>query len=52
MAPGWERHREYMWATTRHVAEWLIDHVAVEPGEVVLDLAGGAGDTGSSPRRR
>ena len=46
MAPGWERHRDYMWATTRHVAEWLVAHVEPRPGDVILDLAGGPGDNG------
>lgn len=46
MAPGWERHREYMWRTTRHVAEWLVEQVRPQPGDVILDLAGGVGDNG------
>lgn len=46
MAAGWERHREYMWATTRHVAEWLVDRVEPREGDTILDLAGGAGDIG------
>lgn len=46
MAAGWERYREYMWATTRHVAEWLVDRVDAHEGDTILDLAGGAGDIG------
>lgn len=46
MAPGWERHREYMWRTTRHVAEWLVREVRPQPGDVILDLAGGPGENG------
>jgi ubiquinone/menaquinone biosynthesis C-methylase UbiE len=46
MAPGWERHRDFMWKTTRHVAEWLVDRVDPQPGDVILDLAGGPGDNG------
>ncbi|HVF53612.1 MAG TPA: methyltransferase domain-containing protein [Actinomycetota bacterium] len=46
MAPGWERHRAYMWSTTRHVAEWLVDNVGAREGDTILDLAGGPGDNG------
>lgn len=46
MAAGWERHRDYMWRTTRHVAEWLVDNVEAREGDTILDLAGGPGDNG------
>lgn len=46
MAPGWDRNSEFMWRTTRHVAEWLVARVAPRPGDVILDLAGGPGDNG------
>lgn len=46
MAPGWERNRDYMWRTSRHVAEWLADKVEARPGDTILDIAGGPGDTG------
>lgn len=46
MAQGWERNRDFMWETTRHVAEWLVDHVEPRPGDTILDLAGGPGDNG------
>ena len=46
MAPGWEKNRDYMWRTTHHVAEWLVDQARVGEGDTVLDLAGGAGDIG------
>lgn len=46
MAPGWEHYRDYMWATTRHVAEWLVDHADLREGDTVLDLAGGPGENG------
>jgi SAM-dependent methyltransferase len=31
---------------TGHVSEWLVDHVQAQPGDVILDLAGGPGDNG------
>ncbi len=46
MAARWERNREYMWNTTHHVAEWLVDEVQPQQGDVILDLAGGPGDNG------
>jgi ubiquinone/menaquinone biosynthesis C-methylase UbiE len=46
MAPGWERKRDFMWATTRHVTEWLIDHVDARAGDTILDVAGGPGEGG------
>lgn len=52
MAAGWDRHRDYMWNTTRHVAEWLVDHANLKDGDIVLDLAGGTGDNGFLAARR
>ncbi len=46
MAARWERNREYMWSRTRHVAEWLVEQLQAQPGDTILDLAGGPGDSG------
>jgi ubiquinone/menaquinone biosynthesis C-methylase UbiE len=46
MAPGWDRNRDFMWKTTRHVAEWLVDNSGASEGDTVLDLAGGPGSNG------
>src|SRR5262245_18386074 len=46
VAAGWERQRPAMWATTRPVSERLVELLAPEPGDTVLELAGGSGDTG------
>ena len=46
MAPRWERGRELRWRATRSVSEWLVARLAPRPGEVVLDLAAGTGETG------
>jgi ubiquinone/menaquinone biosynthesis C-methylase UbiE len=46
LAPRWERARELLWTATRPVSEWLVDHLAPRPGDVVLDLAAGTGETG------
>jgi ubiquinone/menaquinone biosynthesis C-methylase UbiE len=46
MAPGWERWRQYMWDTTSNVREWLVAALDPKPGQTILDLAAGVGDTG------
>src|SRR5687768_14363997 len=46
VAGAWERHRDFMWSTTRHVGEWLVDAVGVNDGDTILDIAGGPGDNG------
>jgi SAM-dependent methyltransferase len=46
MAGGWDRNRDFMWRTTRHVAEWLVEHADPSVGDTVLDLAGGPGSNG------
>lgn len=46
VAAGWERQRAALWATTRPVSERLVELLAPEPGDSVLELAGGSGDTG------
>jgi SAM-dependent methyltransferase len=52
MAPRWERGRELLWRSTRGVSEWLVDRLAPSPGQIVLELAAGTGDTGflAAPR--
>jgi SAM-dependent methyltransferase len=46
MAPRWERGRELLWRSTRAVSEWLVARLDPQPGQVVLDLAAGTGETG------
>jgi SAM-dependent methyltransferase len=46
MAGRWERGREVLWETTRPVSEWLVDRLSPEPGQAILELAAGAGETG------
>ena len=45
-APFWERHRERIWSDSRAVGEWLVDTVDPQPGDVILELAAGTGETG------
>ena len=46
MARRWERGREVLWETTRPVSEWLVDRLSPRPGQTILELAAGAGETG------
>ena len=46
MATGWELAREDIWANTQAVGEWLVRALDLRPGDTVLELAAGLGDTG------
>jgi len=46
MAEGWDRERSWMLGVTRPIAEWLVDALEPQPGQTILELAAGAGDTG------
>jgi SAM-dependent methyltransferase len=46
MAPGWERWRAQLEVSLAPVRDWLIRELAPRPGDTVLELSAGAGDTG------
>jgi SAM-dependent methyltransferase len=46
MAPGWESGRAYIWDVTRAVGERMVAALDPQPGETVLELAAGTGETG------
>jgi ubiquinone/menaquinone biosynthesis C-methylase UbiE len=46
MAPGWERWRAQLAEALTPVREWLVGELAPQPGETLLELSAGAGDTG------
>jgi SAM-dependent methyltransferase len=46
MAPGWERWRDRIDQHAAPVREWMIEQLAPQPGETVLELSAGVGDTG------
>jgi SAM-dependent methyltransferase len=52
MAAGWEGHRRSVWDASHAVGEWLVDALDPQPGETVLELAAGVGDTGFAAARR
>jgi SAM-dependent methyltransferase len=45
-AQGWERRRDSLREKTAPVSQWLVDAIAPQPGERVLELAAGPGETG------
>jgi SAM-dependent methyltransferase len=46
MAEGWDRERAWMLSVTRPAANWLIGALDPQPGQTILELAAGTGDTG------
>ena len=46
LAPGWYAEREVLWKVSRPVSEWMIRRLDPQPGDTVLELAAGLGDTG------
>lgn len=54
VAAGWERRRALFWEVTRPVSERLVGLLDPRPGETILELAAGPGDTGflAVPRLR
>ena len=45
-AAGWERRRALLWKDSRKVSERLVDLLDPQPGQNLLELAAGPGDTG------
>ena len=45
MAPGWERWREQIEATSVPMREWMLREVTPRDGDTILELAAGFGDT-------
>jgi ubiquinone/menaquinone biosynthesis C-methylase UbiE len=46
VAPGWHAQREDLWKSSRPVSEWMVRRLDPQPGDTVLELAAGLGDTG------
>jgi SAM-dependent methyltransferase len=43
---NWEREHDYLWSKTRMLGERLVERLDPQPGDTVLELAAGNGDTG------
>jgi ubiquinone/menaquinone biosynthesis C-methylase UbiE len=46
MAKGWDRERRWLWGASHAVGEWMVQALAPRPGQTVLELACGTGETG------
>jgi len=46
LAPGWERWRAHLEEAVAPVRQWMIRELGPQPGDTLLELAAGAGDTG------
>ena len=46
MAAGWEAERDDIWLDSQGVRDWLVRMLDPEPGDTVLEIAAGMGDTG------
>jgi ubiquinone/menaquinone biosynthesis C-methylase UbiE len=45
VAPGWYAQREKLWKASRPISEWMVRRLDPQPGDTVLELAAGLGDT-------
>jgi ubiquinone/menaquinone biosynthesis C-methylase UbiE len=52
MAAGWHGDRRWIWESSRPVGEWLVDALDPQPGETIVELAAGVGDTGIAAAQR
>lgn len=46
MAAGWDREQRWMWEGSRVVGEWMLNALDPQPGQIILELAAGIGETG------
>ena len=46
MAEGWNSERKWVWESSRIVSEWMVQAIDPRPGQTILEIACGAGDTG------
>lgn len=51
-AASWFRQRESLFAASRPIHEWMVDHLEPRPGMRVLEIAAGPGDTGFLAAKR
>ncbi|BBY06935.1 class I SAM-dependent methyltransferase [Mycobacterium noviomagense] len=46
VASAWDRYSDRLFKDVRSVSEWLVDQVNPQPGQTVLELTAGTGETG------
>jgi ubiquinone/menaquinone biosynthesis C-methylase UbiE len=52
MATGWDDRRDTIWDASSGIGAWLVAALDPQPGETVLELAAGLGDTGFATAAR
>jgi len=45
-AAGWEREREAVQAALAPLTDWMLERLAAQPGQTILELGAGTGETG------
>jgi SAM-dependent methyltransferase len=51
MAPGWDRRREYLREFSQPVTDWMVARLDPQPGQTILELGAGTGETGFAAAR-
>jgi SAM-dependent methyltransferase len=51
-AENWDRERDFLWTATRPLGERLVERLDPQPGDTVLELAAGTGETGFAAAER
>lgn len=46
VAPAWERYRDRLFEAQRALSEWMVDRTDPKPGDTILELTAGPGETG------
>jgi ubiquinone/menaquinone biosynthesis C-methylase UbiE len=46
LAEAWERHRTHLFEGARPISDWLVEQIDPRPGQTILELAAGPGETG------
>lgn len=46
LAAAWERNRDRLFESVRPVSDWIVDEVDPRPGDTILELTAGPGETG------
>ncbi|MBV8980928.1 MAG: methyltransferase domain-containing protein [Acidimicrobiia bacterium] len=46
IAAAWERHRTRLFEGQRDLSEWIVRHLEPHPGQTILELCAGPGETG------
>jgi ubiquinone/menaquinone biosynthesis C-methylase UbiE len=51
VAADWDRERSWIWEISRAVSDRMLEALAPQPGETILELAAGTGETGFAAAR-